>query len=182
METILKTRAQCWARSGPRLQPTGVETCHAQWLDSRVGLSLAARSSGENSPRRCATACSRRGHRAIAGSPVAASRRQGATGEHAEATGRTPGKEEGAGTHQKGGSTARRRKQHRATAFNDGGVAPMVVDVCGEVLQLEGDKGVRRGWLIKKNRGSGRRSPMKADGGAIRVKSCAGQSPPVTVE
>jgi hypothetical protein len=33
--------------------------------------------------------------------------------------------------------------------------------------------------LIEKNGGPGRLSPMKADGGAIRVKSRAGRSPPV---
>jgi hypothetical protein len=32
----------------------------------------------------------------------------------------------------------RRRKRHRAAAFNGGGVAPVVVDERGEVLQLEG--------------------------------------------
>jgi hypothetical protein len=43
-----------------------------------------------------------------------------------------------------------------------------------------GDKGVRRGRLIEKNGGSERRSPTKADGGAIRAKFRAGRSPPVT--
>jgi hypothetical protein len=64
-------------------------------------------------------------------------------------------------------------------AFNSGGVAPVVVDECGEVLQLEGDKGVRRGRLIEKNGGSGRRSLTKTDGGMIREKSRVGRSPSV---
>jgi hypothetical protein len=55
-----------------------------------------------------------------------------------------PGKEERAGTHRNGVPTVRRRKRRRAAAFNDGGVAPVVVDERGEVLQLEGDPGVRR--------------------------------------
>jgi hypothetical protein len=57
---------------------------------------------------------------------------------------------------------ARRRKRRWAAAFNDGGVAPVVTDECGEVLQLEGDKGVRRGRLIEENRGSGKRSQTNA--------------------
>jgi hypothetical protein len=56
-----------------------------------------------------------------------------------------PGKEEGAGAHQKGGSMVRWPKRCWASAFNGGGVAPVVIDECGEVLQLEGYKGVRRG-------------------------------------
>jgi hypothetical protein len=53
----------------------------------------------------------------------------------------------------------------------------VVIDECGNFLQLEGDKGVRRGRLIEKNGGPGRRSPTKADGGAVRTKSHAGRSP-----
>jgi hypothetical protein len=34
----------------------------------------------------------------------------------------------------------RRCKRRRAAAFNGGGVALVVVDQCGEVLQLEGDQ------------------------------------------
>jgi hypothetical protein len=40
------------------------------------------------------------------------------------------------------------------------GVAPVVADKCGEVLQLEGDNGVRRRRLIEETEDSGRRSPM----------------------
>jgi hypothetical protein len=100
---------------------------------------------------------------------VAASRRQGATGELVGATGRTPGREEGAGAHQKGGSTVRRCKRHRVVVFNGGRIALVVIDGAR----------VRRVRLIEKNGGPGRRSPMKANGGAIRAKSCEGRSPPV---
>jgi hypothetical protein len=39
----------------------------------------------------------------------------------------------------------RRCKRHRATAFNGGGVALVVVDECGEVLHLEGGQGCKEG-------------------------------------
>jgi hypothetical protein len=55
-----------------------------------------------------------------------------------------PGKGERAGAHWNGVLTVRRCKRHRAAAFSGGGVAPVVVDEHGEVLQLEGDPGVRR--------------------------------------
>jgi hypothetical protein len=100
---------------------------------------------------------------------VAASRRQGAAGELVGATGRTPGREEGAGAHQKGGSTVRRCKRRRVVVFNGGRIALVVIDGAR----------VRRVRLIEKNGGPGRRSPMKANGGAIRAKSCEGRSPPV---
>jgi hypothetical protein len=56
------------------------------------------------------------------------------------------GKEDRAGAHQNSVPTVRRRKRRRATAFNGGGVAPVVVDERGEVLQLKGDPGLRRWW------------------------------------
>jgi hypothetical protein len=43
--------------------------------------------------------------------------------------------------HQNGVLTVRRHKQRRVAAFNSGGVAPVVVDERGEVLQIEGDPG-----------------------------------------
>jgi hypothetical protein len=55
-----------------------------------------------------------------------------------------PGKKEREGAHWNGVPTVRRRKRCRAAAFNSGRVAPVVVDERGEVLQLEGDPGVRR--------------------------------------
>jgi hypothetical protein len=67
----------------------------------------------------------------------------------------------------------------RAVASNGGGEVPVVVDECSEVLQLEGDKGVRRGWSIEEGGGSGRHSLMKVDNGVVRAKSGAGRSPPV---
>jgi hypothetical protein len=67
----------------------------------------------------------------------------------------------------------------RAVASNGGGEVPVVVDECSEVLQLEGDKGVRRGWSIEEGGGSGRHSLMKVDNGMVRAKSGAGRSPPV---
>jgi hypothetical protein len=65
---------------------------------------------------------------------VAANRWQGVAGDLAGATGRMPSKGERAGAPQKGGLIER-----------------------GEVLWLEGDKGVR--GLIEETGGSGRRSP-----------------------
>jgi hypothetical protein len=59
------------------------------------------------------------------------------------------GKEERAGAHRNGVPTVRRHKRRRAAVFNDGGVAPVVVEERGEVLQLEGDPGVRRRWSIE---------------------------------
>jgi hypothetical protein len=61
--------------------------------------------------------------------------RQGVAGDLEGATGKVPGKEERAEAHQNGGLTVRRRKRRRATVFNGGGVAPVVVDVRGGVLQ-----------------------------------------------
>jgi hypothetical protein len=40
---------------------------------------------------------------------------------------------------------ARQHNRLWAPAFYGGGVALVVIDECGEVLQLEGYKGVRRG-------------------------------------
>jgi hypothetical protein len=68
----------------------------------------------------------------------------------------------------------------RAVASNGGGEAPVVVDEWCEVLQLEGDKGVRRGWSIEEGGGLGSHSLMKVDNGVVRAKSGAGRSFPVT--
>jgi hypothetical protein len=51
-----------------------------------------------------------------------------------------PGKEEKTGAHQNGGPMVRRHKRCQAAVFNGGGVAPVVIDECGWVLQLEGDQ------------------------------------------
>jgi hypothetical protein len=50
-----------------------------------------------------------------------------------------PGKEEGAEAHRSDVPTVRRHKRHWVVAFNGDGVAPVVVNERGEVLQLEGD-------------------------------------------
>jgi hypothetical protein len=86
---------------------------------------MAARPSGENGS-------------------AAASRRQGVAGDLDGAIGEVPGKEEEAGAHWSGGLTVRWRKWRRAAVFNGGGVASVVVDEGGWVLQHEGDQGVRR--------------------------------------
>jgi hypothetical protein len=66
---------------------------------------------------------------------------QGVAGDLEGATGRVPGKEERVGAHRNGGSTVRQRKWRRAAVFNGGGVAPVVVDKGGWVLQLEETRG-----------------------------------------
>jgi hypothetical protein len=57
--------------------------------------------------------------------------------------------------------------------------APTIVNEFGEVLQLEGNKGVRKWWLMEETRGSRRRSPM--NGGRRRGSGGipCGQCPPV---
>jgi hypothetical protein len=69
-----------------------------------------------------------------------AHRQQGVARDLEVATGEVPGKEEGAEAHRSGVSTVRRRKRRRVAAFNGGGVAPVVIDECGEDLELEGDQ------------------------------------------
>jgi hypothetical protein len=86
-------------------------------------------------------------------------RRQGVAGEHRWGPRVAPGKEERVGAHRNGGSTARRCKWRRAGVFNGGGVALMVVDEGGWVLQLEGDTGVRRWRSIEGKSSSEGRSP-----------------------
>jgi hypothetical protein len=70
-----------------------------------------------------------------------------------------PGKEERAGAHRNGGSMARRCKRCRPAVFNGGGVAPVVVDEGGWVLQLEGDLRVWRRRSIEGKSSSEGRSP-----------------------
>jgi hypothetical protein len=57
--------------------------------------------------------------------------------------------------------------------FNGGGVAPVVVDEGGWVLQLEGDSGVRRRRSIEGKSSSEGRSPEGANDGDARTESGA---------
>jgi hypothetical protein len=112
---------------------------------------------------------------ALDGGAVGAGRQQGVAGEHRWGPGVAPGKEEGAGAHRNGGSTARRRKRRRAAMFIGGRVAPVVIDVCGWVLQLKADPRVRRRRSIEGRSSSEGRSPEGggADGGDARTESGA---------
>jgi hypothetical protein len=80
----------------------------------------------------------------VARSPAVAIRRQDGAEDLKGGTEEVSGMEERAGAHRNGVPTVRRRKRRRAAAFNGGRVAPVVIDECREVLQLEGDPGVRR--------------------------------------
>jgi hypothetical protein len=92
--------------------------------------------------------------------------------------GEVPGKVEPVGTHRGGGATMGRRGRIETAAFR-WRVAPVIIDECGEVLQLEGDKGVRKWQLIEETRGSRRRSPTNGGWWRGSVKSHVGQHPPV---
>jgi hypothetical protein len=84
-----------------------------------------------------------------------------------------PDKEERAGAHRNGVPTVRWRKRCRVVAFNGGGVAPVVVDERGGVVQLVGDPGVRRRRSIEEwgsSEGAHRRG---ADNGDARTESGA---------
>jgi hypothetical protein len=108
------------------------------------------------------------------GGSAMARRRQGVARDLEGTTGEVPGKEEGAGAHRNGGSMVRQRKRRRAVVFNDDGVAPVVVDEGGWVLQLEGDTGVRRRQSIEGKRSSEGRSPWGGvDGGDAQTESGA---------
>jgi hypothetical protein len=70
-----------------------------------------------------------------------------------------PGKKSGDGAHRDGRVTVGRREAAGAMVFNGGGVAPVVVDVRGGVLQLKRDPGVRRQRSIEGKNNSEGRSP-----------------------
>jgi hypothetical protein len=126
IEKHLKTVAQYWAETGPRLQPTGARrpATHTR-SKSRLGHGLPAQPSGANGlrdplQRARATRVVVRSPRAdytrddaVAHSAVA-QRRQGVASEHRWGPGVASGKEEGARAHQNGGSMVRRRKRRRA--------------------------------------------------------------------
>jgi hypothetical protein len=76
----------------------------------------------------------------LVGGSAVARRRHGVARDLEGATGEAPGKEERAGAHRNGVPTVRRSKRRRAAAFKGGGVALVVLDERGEVLQLEGDQ------------------------------------------
>jgi hypothetical protein len=79
---------------------------------------------------------------------MAASRRQGAAGKDQWDPGVAPGKEEGAGAHQRGGSMVRWCKRLRAAAFNGGGGGPVAGGDEGVALQLRGGREGCGGALI----------------------------------
>jgi hypothetical protein len=107
----------------------------------------------------------------LAGGSAVASRWQGVAGDLEEAKGEVPGKEERARAHQNSGPTVRWRKWRRAAVFNGGGVAPVVIDECGGVPQLEGDQGVRRRRSIEERSSSEGAHRKGADGGDARTES-----------
>jgi hypothetical protein len=79
----------------------------------------------------------------LAGGSAVAQQRQGVAGDLEGVTGKVPGKEERAGAYRNGGPTVRRHKWRRAVVFV-GGVAPVVVDVRGGVLQHRCGRGKLR--------------------------------------
>jgi hypothetical protein len=102
-----------------------------------------------------------------------ARRRQGVAGDFERATGKVPGKEERAGAHRNGRSTMRRRKRHRAVVSNSGGVAPVVVDVRGGVLQHRCGRGKRDLAPIRGMTKLEGRSPERGNGGDARTEFSA---------
>jgi hypothetical protein len=132
LKNDLKIAAQCQAKIRLVATVLSLAACHV-WL-----AETAARSTATRAP--CGVTARRTTRRRL----PAASRRQGAAVDLEGAMREVSGKEEGAGAHRSHGPTVRRRKRRRAAVFNGDGVAPVVVDECGGVLQLEGDQGVRR--------------------------------------
>jgi hypothetical protein len=78
----------------------------------------------------------------LAGGSAVARRRQGVARDLEGVTGKVPGKEERAGAHRNGGSTARLEESSETAAFAGGEGAPVVVVECDEVLQLGRERGV----------------------------------------
>jgi hypothetical protein len=81
------------------------------WRPGPVGIRPAA-----DDVARAHLAGSRRGGTFVGG-PVAASWRQGAAGKHQWNLEVVPGKEEGAGAHQRGGSTVREKESGDSSVF-----------------------------------------------------------------
>jgi hypothetical protein len=90
-----------------------------------------------------------------------ARRQQGVAGDLEGAIGKVTGKEESAGAHRNGGSMVRRRKWRRATVFNSGGAALVVVNVRGGVLQHRCGRGKRDLAPIRGMAKLGGRSPER---------------------
>jgi hypothetical protein len=107
----------------------------------------------------------------LTGGLAVASRSQGVAGDLEGATGEVPGKEEGARVHRSSGPTVRRRKRRWAAVFNGGGVAPVAVDECGGIRQLEGDQGVRRRQSIEEWSSSVGAHRKGTDGGDTQTES-----------
>jgi hypothetical protein len=110
---------------------------------------------------------------------VGAGRRQGATGEHRWGPREALGKKSGDGAHRGSREMVGRRKAAGAAVFNGGGVASLVVDVRGGVLQhwcVRGKMGLAPIWEWRSSEGAHRR------GGRRRrrlAKSDARERPPL---
>jgi hypothetical protein len=102
-----------------------------------------------------------------------AQRQHGVAGEHRWGPWEASGKKSGDGAHRGGRVMVGRREVADAAAFNGGGVAPVVIDEGGWVLQLEGDPVVRRRRSIQGKNSSEGRSPEGANGGDARTESGA---------
>jgi hypothetical protein len=144
--------AQCRASNRPTAtaratrQPT---TCGRP--TSRLGLGLAAQSSRGSGPRRigrecvgCAhgavtarSPCVRRRGGTLASGSMVAGRWQGVLGEHQWVPGVAPGKEEGAGAHQRGGSTTGEGQRWQLNGVLRPRWSPAAREGGSEVLQLE---------------------------------------------
>jgi hypothetical protein len=94
---------------------------------------------------------------ALVGGSAVAQRQQGVADDHRWGLEEAPGKKIGDGAHRDVRATVGRREAASVAVFNGGGVASVVVDVRGGVLQLEGDLGVwRRRSIEGKNSPEGR--------------------------
>jgi hypothetical protein len=79
--------------------------------------------------------------------------------------------------HRNGGSTMRQRKRRRAAVFNGSGVAPVVVDVRGGVLQHQCGRGKRDLAPIQGMAKLGGRSPERGKAAATLAKiQCEGEA------
>jgi hypothetical protein len=160
-KTIRKMVKFSWHSTGLKpargYSPRGATACHARSAEKPTGPRPDSPAQRGKQPARSPRANRAQGG-AVACSP-AARRRQGVAGDLEGGTGKVPGKEERAGAHWNGGSTARREESSGTAAFTDGEGAPVVVVECDEVLQLGWGKRVRKLQEIARIGGSGRSSP-----------------------